>query len=157
MRKNLKITYGILIGLMAGVAAALGVLCCVYDRVPEGVIIFGADVLALIIVFSVMRRNPDRLSTIVSAGNLITQLSCVCRFNDRHSVDCSLRLYQNGIIIDMDGVPFKLFTYDDVVLEDSKTQHHLNIRVRDVGVFQFVCNSKIKMRAIKSTLEARKS
>lgn len=128
----------------------VGVLCLVYGRIPEGLIIIGAVVIISITALLMSKKNlkPSQSAMEKAAGNVIVTLEGACRVNGRKGENCVMNLCQNGVFFDMEESSIGLINYSDIDLQDSGSVHHIQFNIKGIGVCRFVCNNKIKVKAI---------
>lgn len=148
----------IIISILAVITVAIGCLCFFYSRIPEGLIIIGCTIVTCLIVSALKEKTyPSRKAVQKAGGRLLVQLKGVCRINGEHGNECVLQLYENGVYVDMPKNNMSLVKYSDVELQDSQSVHHIQLNVDGIGVFRFVCDNKIKLKAIEKTFEMKKS
>lgn len=148
----------ILFWILVAITTVVGILCLVSNRIPEGLIIVGAVIVVVFIVTTTLRGkvHPSRRVVVKAAGRIIVELKGACRINGGRSEECILKLCTNGVFFDMPGTPMDLIKYDDIELQDSKSNYHIQFKINDIGICRFVCDSKIKFKAVAQTIELQK-
>lgn len=149
----------VLFWIAAPLTGVVGALCLVYGRVPEGLVIIGSVIAVVIISMLISKKSfePSQRAVMKAAGNVMVTLEGACKINDGHGENCVMNLCENGVYLDMIGCPVGLIRYSDIELQDSGSVHHIQFDIKDIGVCRFVCNNKIKVKAIMQVLKKNKN
>lgn len=144
----------VLIGVLAFVSTLMGIACCMFEHLVEGVIIIAAVLVLVFVVFELvsMDRKANKRKRVRSVGTVCVEVKDVSlRWSDGLCDFGNVMLCQQGFIIDGDAAQG---TYPWVALYQYTVpnKHVIELWFAEDDRCRITCNSDIKLMAAEKVL-----
>lgn len=156
--KRIRVVYLAVMSVLSLIAVGFGILCIRYNRLPEGLVIIGAVLSLVTIMFGVVlsENQADRVSIARMAGNVLQEADCSGTVKKEDS-DVSFQGHvvfgEKGFLIDSPDVTMELIAYDTI---DGFRQDESAVSVDTPDVsYVFSYANGLKARAVTNLLSKK--
>lgn len=144
--------YIVVLAVLFFASIAMGILCMMYERRLEGLIIVGCAfiIFSLGLFLRVTQIASEKQYVYTKAGNsLVTMNGYLIRPDTLEQVCASIGLHENGVFIDYSASDYELISYDDIT--DVRRVDSLNLTFFVGSLrYEMMASSEIKRLAFES-------